>query len=167
MILYLVDELGRMLQAHADGDALGLDGDTGLSQIAIDIAGRMACGQNHRAAILLLLPQTRSLHAYDPSPCLRLFKNQARHLRLEMHLTTFINNGIAHVLDDLGQTVGTYMGMGIGKDGRRGTVLSEHIENLIRIATLLAARVEFAVAICTSAALAKAVVALIIHLLRT
>ena len=55
--------------------------------------------------------------------------------------------------------------MGIGQDIRRGTVLAEDIENLLDVATLLAARIQLAIRIGTCPTLAKAVVALRVHLL--
>ena len=56
--------------------------------------------------------------------------------------------------------------MGIGKDGRRSTVLTKHIQDLVRIATFLRACIEFAVRIGTSPTLTETIVTLRIHLLR-
>ena len=94
------------------------------------------------------------------------FDNQVRHTGLEMHLAAAVDDGVAHVLDDAGQTVGTDVGMGIGQDIGGGAVLAEHVEYLLGIAALLGTGVELAVGIGTGTALAKAVVALSVHLLR-
>ena len=83
-----------------------------------------------------------------------------------MHFAAALDDGVAHGLDHLGQAVGTYVGMGVAEDGRRGPVLAKHVENLLRRATLLRARVELAVAVGPCPALAEAVVALWVHQLR-
>ena len=57
------------------------------------------------------------------------------------------------------------MGMGIAENIHRSTVLTEYIKNFINIAPLLAARVELAVGIGSRPTLAKAIVALGIHLM--
>ena len=69
-------------------------------------------------------------------------------------------DGFAHVLDDAGQFICTNVGMGIGEDAGAGAMLTEDAENLLSVAALLAAGVEFAVGVCACAALAKGVVAL-------
>ena len=58
------------------------------------------------------------------------------------------------------------MRMRIGQDSRRGTMLTEHIQNFLDITTLFAACVQFTVAIGTGATLTKAVVTLTVNLLR-
>ena len=57
--------------------------------------------------------------------------------------------------------------MGISQDIRRRSMLAEHVENLLRRAALLGACVELAIRVGTCPTLAKAVVALAVHLLRT
>ena len=52
------------------------------------------------------------------------------------------------------------MRMGVDEDRRRGSVLTEHVENLLDAAALLRAGVELAVGVSAGAALAEAVVAL-------
>ena len=113
-----------MLQAHTYSDALGLNLNLCLSQIAIHVAGRVTCGQDDRTHILLLAISCRipanGFHADHPVA----INNQPRHLRLEMHLTATTENRVAHRLDDFRQTVSTDMSMGIGQDGCRGTMLT-------------------------------------------
>ena len=83
-----------------------------------------------------------------------------------MHLAAGAEDGVTHVLDDARQLIGTDMRMGIGQDGRRGTMLTEHVQNLLYRAALLGTGVQLAVAISTCPTLAEAVVALGVHLLR-
>ena len=83
-----------------------------------------------------------------------------------MHLTTTINNSVTHRLDHLGQTISPDMRMRISQDGRRGPMLTEHIQYFIRITTFLASCIELAVRVGTSPTLTKTVVTLGIHFLR-
>ena len=178
MVLYLVDEVGRMLQANTNGQSLRLDVNAALCKVAIDIACRMACskddgtvkcgargmGQGARGYLCFYS------HNYSLAPCPLLLapNNQPCHLGLEVHLAATGKDGLAHVLDDTRQAVGTDMRMGIGEDGRAGSVLHEDLQDAVGVAALLAARVELAVAVGPCPTLAKAVVALGVNaLLRT
>ena len=51
MVLYLVYQLTGMFQAHTDGKPLRLNFNAGLVQIAIDVAGGMACSKNDGTGI--------------------------------------------------------------------------------------------------------------------
>ena len=152
-----------MLQTDTHRNALRLNLDLGRSKIAIHITGTMSGSQNHRSTVVFLRTrlQVDSLHTYH----LVALQDEAGHLGLEMHLTATLENGIAHILDDTRQLIGTDMRMGISQDIRIGSMLTEHIQYLIHTTTLLAAGIEFAVAIGTCATLTKTVVALAIHLL--
>ena len=90
---------------------------------------------------------------------------QPRHFRLEMHFTAATNNRVAHGFDDLWQSVGAYMRMGISQNGCRSTMLAKHTQNLLDRAALLRAGVELAVAVGTGSAFTKTIVALAVHLL--
>ena len=59
------------------------------------------------------------------------------------------------------------MRMRIGQDSCRCTVLTEHVQYLVGITTFLRSGVQLSIAICTGTTLAKTVVALCVHLLRT
>ena len=83
-----------------------------------------------------------------------------------MYLTTTVQDGVTHILDDSRQLVRTDMWMGISQDVGRRTMLAEDIQYLLDGATFLGARVEFTVRVGSCPTLAKAVVALGIHLLR-
>ena len=84
-----------------------------------------------------------------------MVNDQPRHLRLEMHLATAVDNCVADGLDDPRQAVGADMGVSIGEDIGRCPMLAEHAENLLRITALLRASVEFSVAICPCTALSE------------
>ena len=135
----------------------------GMSEIAIYITRRMACGKDYRTEIGLV-SICHEVTAENAFYFLSL-KKELRHLCLEMHLTTRLLDLLSHILDDERQLVCTYMRMCIGKDIGGGTKLTEDIQNLLYITTFLASGIEFAITICTSSTLAKTVVRLIIHLL--
>ena len=118
----------------------------------------MTSGENNRALIFLVGCGTADYTI--------VFKQQMCHLRLEMHLATTTKDGVAHILNDTRQLVCADMRMRISEDIRRGTMLTEHVEYLLDIATLLAAGVELAITIGTCPTLAKTVVALRVNLLR-
>ena len=116
MILYLVDELGRMLQPDAHGDALGLYVYARIMQVAVDVAGRMAGRQYHRAveSELCSVGETHCAYAlYGVAGY-----EQARHLGLKVHLAATPYYIITHVFYHPWQLVGAYMGMSIGQDRR-------------------------------------------------
>ena len=157
MILYLVNQLTGVLQSHAHRNTLGLNLNLSFSQIAVNITCRVSRSQDNRSAILFI--------GYTAHDGIAL-QYQLSHLGLEVHFATAVNDGISHRLDHLWQSVGTNMRMRIGQDSRRGTMLTEHIQNFLDITTLFAACVQFTVAIGTGATLTKAVVTLTVNLLR-
>ena len=128
-----------MLKAHADGDALRLNLYLSLGEVTIDIACGVARSQDNRSAECLLGTrlQVYSLNAHR----LVALEQQSGHLGLEVNLATAANDSVAHSLDNLRQFVGTDMRMGVDEDRRRGSVLAEHVENLLCAATLLGASV--------------------------
>ena len=141
-----------MFQAHAHGDAFGLDGDVLVVKIAVHVAGGMACGQNDGSGDLL---SAGGAHTANGAA----FHEQGVHACLEAHLPARVENLCAHGLDDTGQTVGADVGMGIAEDVGGGAVLTEDAENLFHVAALLGARIEFSVRIGSCSALAERVVA--------
>ena len=48
MVLYLVDELARMLQTHSNGKGLSLNLYPGICKITIYVACGMSCSKNDR-----------------------------------------------------------------------------------------------------------------------
>ena len=67
--------------------------------------------------------------------------NKSRHLCLEVYLSTTFDDGVAHGLNHLRQTVGADMWMGIGKYGSRSPVLAKHIQDFLCVAAFLASGV--------------------------
>ena len=158
MVLYLVYQLRWMFQSYANGNTLSLDFNLCLSQIAVDISGRMTCSQYNRAAILLI-----GYTAYDRIT----LQYQLRHFCLKVHFSATIDDGITHSLDYLGQTICSNMWMSVSQNSGRCAMLAEHIQNLFDISTLFRASIKFSVRVSTSTTFTKTVVALAVYLLGT
>ena len=126
----LVDEMGRMLQAHADGYVFGFEGGWGTAKHAVDIAGGMARGQYHRA---FKGTAVAALHAAH----LALLHDELLNAGLEMHLTAAVDDAPPHGLDDAGQAVGADVGVRVLEDIGRRSMLAEHAEDFLHIAPLL------------------------------
>jgi hypothetical protein len=90
---------------------------------------------------------------------------EARHLGLEVYLSSITEDGVANGLNDLRKTIGTDMGMGIGQDGGGGSMLTEHPQYLVNGTAFLGAGIEFAVGVGACPTLAETIVALAVHLL--
>ena len=139
VILYAVDEFGRMLKSHAYRQTLCLDIYSTLGKITIDITGTMTCGKDDRTTKLPLLA-TLDTHSLDAHNGVAI-KKKTGHACEMMHLATTSQYRVAHVLDDTGKTVGANMGMGIAENIHRGSMLAEYIQNFIYIPALLTAGV--------------------------
>ena len=91
MVLYAVDDLRRMLQSHANGNALRLHVDTGTGKVSVNVSRAVPRGQDDRATKLKLLSrhQVDGLYANYPFiPGYRLVDNKAGHLCLEVNLSS-------------------------------------------------------------------------------
>ena len=139
VVLYLVDKLRRMLQAHTYGYAFRLNLYLRFGKVAIDITRRMPRSENH-GATECHLRTTGNAHRLNADNHAGA-DEKACHLGLEVHLAATFYNSVAHVLNHLRQLVGADMGMGVGKNGCRCTMLAEHIENLFYASTFLRARI--------------------------
>ena len=80
-----------------------------------------------------------------------------------MHLAATAQNGVAHVLNDTRQFVSADVRMGISQDVGRGTVLAEHVQNLLYRTAFLGTGIKLTVGVGPCATLAKTVVALAIY----
>ena len=118
----------------------------------------MACGKDDGSQERL------SIGTLDATDCIAL-NEKGGHTGLEMDFTTALQDGLAHVLDDARQAVGSDMGVGIDQNIGVGTMLHEDTKDLLAVATFLAAGVELAVAIGSGSPFPKGVVALGIHAL--
>ena len=163
VILYLINELRRMLQSNTHGNTLRLDFNLRRSQISINITGTMTCRKNHRSTIIFLSTSDQ-VDCFNPNHMVT-FQDKTSHLGLKMHLTATIDNCIAHILNHARQLICANMRMGICKDVRIGTMLAENIQNLIHATTLLASGIKLTVTIGSCTTFTKTIVALTIHLL--
>ena len=118
----------------------------------------LACGKNHWAVKLLA---SDALNAHHLMALVDFQPIDAGH---EMHLATTVKDGVAHVLNDARQLVAAYVGMSVDEDVLARAMLVKDAQDAVYRATLLAAGVEFAIAIGTCPTLAKAVVAVGVHL---
>ena len=84
-----------------------------------------------------------------------------------MHLATTFDNRISHVLDDTGKFVRTDVWMSIYKNRCTCSVLTENIQNLVHITTLLASGIEFTVRVSAGTTFAKTIIAFRIYLMFT
>ena len=156
VILNLVNDALGVFQAHTHGNALGFDCDIAVVEHLIDVTGRVTCSQNNRAIKELA---SCSFHACHTT----VLDNESSHPGLEVYLTSALQNGFPHRLDDTRQLVTADMGMGIDEDILSRPMLNKDAEHTIYRAAFLAAGVEFAIAIGTSPTLAKAVITLRVH----
>ena len=147
-----------MLQTHSHSQSFSFDRDTLTEQMAVHITGRMAGGQNDRS---LENPSGVGFDTFH----LAFVHNQAVHAGFKMHLTSALQDGVAHILNDAGQLVCSDMRMGIRQNGCTGSMLTEHIQNLVHTAAFLASGVEFAVGIGTGSSFSETVIALGIYLM--
>ena len=159
VILNLVDELLRVLHAHAEGEGLGLEQPAAAGKELVDVAGRMACGEDHGVA----LDDTASVDDHPADAA--LLDLEVDNARIEMILAAMLHNRLPHAGDDGGQAVGADMGVDVDHDVGVGAMLHEELQHLADVAALGGARVELAVAVGPCAALAEAPVAVGVHLL--
>ena len=117
----------------------------------------MSCSQDDRSTESLSSIGFNAHHLF-------LLDDDGIHASFEMHLTTTFQNGVSHVLDDTRELVRTDMRMGIHEDGSACSMLAEHIQNLVHIATLLASGVKFTIRVGTGTPFTKAIVAFRVHL---
>ena len=81
-----------------------------------------------------------------------------------MNLAAALENRVSHILDNSRKFVRSDMRMRIDKDRRACAVLTEDIQNLVDVSSLLASCIEFSVGIRSCPSLAKTVVALAVNL---
>ena len=93
-------------------------------------------------------------------------KQKMGHLALETNFAPTSDNCVAHRLNHRWKAVGSDVGMSINKDGRGSAMLAKNIQNLLAVASFLAAGVKFAVRKRTGTALTETVVRLGINLLK-
>ena len=145
-----------MLQTHSHGDTLRLDVHARGIQVPVHVTCRVSGRQNHRSAHRMSLAR---LYTHN----LPLLNDESVHARLKVHLSATAADGLAHVLNHARQFVRTDVRVRITQDRGRCPMLAKHVQNLLHAATLLAARVEFAIRVGTGTPLTEAIVTLRIH----
>lgn len=138
MILDRVDERLRVFDAHPHGEGFGLEAHPAPVQQFVDVAGRMARGQDDGRPFdqFVAAPDT----AY-PS----VVHLQVGHPALEAEHAAGIEDRLPDVLHDARQLVGSDMGMGLEEDFGVGTVEDQRLERLVVVAAFLAAGEELAI----------------------
>ena len=147
----LVDQALRMLDAKAQAEGLGLDGDAAFVQHFKGVAGAVAQRQHHMAAFdFLAVFQADAAHA----PL--LVQKKIDHLALEAIFAAQLFDGLAHAFHHRHQPEGADMGMGLGEDFLRRASLDELGQHLAaQIARILDLAVELAVGKSSGAAFAE------------
>ncbi len=125
-----------MFKADAYGYTFGLHGDVAFEQHAVDIAGRMACGQYDGTSVFAAVGRNHTFDAIAVT-----VHDKVGDAASEPNLAAVVNDCLAHGLDDYGQPVGAYMWMRVDKDVVAGTVGVEYLEHLIDGAAFCAAGV--------------------------
>ena len=151
MVLQSVDKLLRMLQAHTDGEPLGLKLDARGGKRLIDIAGRMPRGEDYRTAVYVARGGGYAGHSVAIS-------QQTFHACAEKHPSATSLYGVAHRLYHLREAVGADMRMGVDEYILARSMLPQHGEYLVDTAALFAAGVQFAVGVSARSSLAEAIV---------
>ena len=134
MILYPVDKLLGMLEAHPNGNPFRLKSNATTVEHLIGVACRMPRGQNHRPEN----PLTLRCHNPRNFP---IFNNKVVNPGGKTHLSPAFENCGADSFDYLRQTVGAYMGMSIDEYLFRSPVSHKCGQYFINRPTLLAAGV--------------------------
>ncbi len=137
-----------MLQSHTHSQTFCLYLHLIVMEPTVDVACRVACGQDDRTMELLAVVGGDARHRPAAD-------DEAVHAGLEVYLATVLQDSIAHVLYHGRQLVRADVWMGIHQNVRVGSVLAEHVQYLLHVAALLAPGVELAVGVGSRAALAE------------
>src|SRR3546814_876943 len=122
-----------------------------VEQLEYIPSGMSGC-QNHMVGQDLLAGG--KLHPHNTT----LLLQDISYLAVEMDLTAMVQDGLTHVLDDVGQLVGADMGAGIDQYVFRSTMCYKCGQYLLHIAPLIGAGIELAIGICASTSFTKAVI---------
>ena len=151
VVLDGVDERLGVLDAHAHGEGLRLEPHAAARQQLVDVARRVSRGED----------DSRRLDAFVAAahPCeASAAQFEVGHPPLEEELPPGVENRLPDGPHDVGQAVGTDVGVRLVENRGVGAVEDQRLERLAVIAALLAAREELAVGEGPRAALAEGVV---------
>ena len=165
MVLYLIDEALGMLHPYAEGKGLGLQKPALAMEQAVDVASRMACGQDDgHAPVLVAFAVRNTQHTlFSPLP----LYDKVCHAGGEMVFAAVLFDCMAHVGYDAAQPVGADMCVRVDGNGGVGSVLYETSQHILDIPALGAAGVELAVGIGACTAFTETPVAFGVHLMCT
>ena len=134
VVLYLVDELLRMLHTHAEGERLGLKQPAVALKHIVYIARGMARGQYHGIAGYIAAV---SHHAADTA----IPDNQVGNPCIEAVFATGLLNRAAHVGDDAAEAVGADMCVSLKHNVGVGAMLHKRAQHRRDVAALGGARI--------------------------
>lgn len=157
MVLGAVDEWLRMLDPETNGEGLGLQQDFPRGQQPVDVARRVAGGQNHGIGRYF-----RSIGSDDPADVVS-GDEEIDDLGLKPDLAASIEDRGADGLDHVWQEIGTDVRVGVGQDLFGGSVGDKNLVNPGNRTTFGGTCVEFSVGKRTCAALTEAIVRLLDH----
>ena len=153
VVLYLVDKFLRVFNAYAEGERFGLEQPSVGVKQRVNVAGRVACGQDYGCAldaVAVLVDYTFYTSILD---------NQVADTGVEVVFAAVFHDGAAHVGYDAAQPVGADVGVGIEHYVGVGTVGYEGAKHTAHVASLGGTGVELAVAIGAGATLSETPVA--------
>ncbi len=157
MVLQLVDKMLWVFESHTYGYAFGFEAHAVVGKGVVYVAGRVACGEYHRASPLPAVGRHYSGN-------IAVFDNEASDACGKMNFASGADYGFAHSLDDRRQPVGAYVRVGVDEYVVLRAVLVEYSQHLFYRAALLAAGVQLAVGVCPGATLAETVIGIRVHL---
>ena len=155
MVLDGVDERLGVLDAHAHGEGLRLEPHAAARQQLVDVARRVSRSED----------DSRRLDAFVAAahPCeASAAQFEVGHPPLEEELPPGVENRLPDGPHDVGQAVGTDVGVRLVENRGVGAVEDQRLERLAVIAALLAAREELAVGEGPRATLAEGVVRIVV-----
>ena len=143
-----------MLKSYSHSNTLLLHSNTTVVEHLIHVASRVTGSQNHGTVKRLT---SSAFHAHDFMIGINI---QTSHTSHKTHLTTTVDDGVAHVLDDARQLVATNVRMSIDENILAGTMLMKDAEDALHRATFATAGVKLPITVSTCPTLAKAIVAI-------
>ena len=124
----------------------------------------MSCGQNDRVGKKFFLAvSAKGFDALDDFLSSGIFYYEINGSGFKMKFAAQLQNFLAHVVYDLGQLVGSDMGMRVGQNFWVGSKVNEGLQNLADVSALVASSVKLSVAKSACPAFAKTVIAVRVH----
>ncbi len=163
MVLYLIDELLRVLYANTQSKGFGLEQPAVVVEKVVYVAGGMAGGQDSgdtSILVALAVPYTKHLCLSDI-----LRNDEIGDPCCEMVFATVVLDGVTDIGYYSAQLVGANMGVGVDGNGGVGAMFNKTFQHVLDIAALVAAGVEFSVRVGACTPFPETPVAVGVHLL--